>query len=62
METIKMEIEVFNETLGENLVPILGQDRYYNSLSDSECFYEIPDWINGTGSVSYTHLRAHETS
>ena len=29
-----MEIEVFNETLGENLVPILGQDRYYNSLSD----------------------------
>ena len=49
METIKMEIEVFNEVLGEGLEPILGQDRYYNSLSDSECFYEIPDWINNTG-------------
>ncbi len=44
-----MEIEVFNEVLGENLEPILGQDRYYNSLSDSDCFYEIPDWINNTG-------------
>lgn len=49
METIKMEIEVFNEVLGERLEPILGQDRYYNSPSDSECFYEIPYWINNTG-------------
>lgn len=40
-----MEIEVFNEILGENLGPIPGQDRYYNSLSDSECFYEIPEWL-----------------
>ena len=60
METIKMEIEVFNEILGENLVPILGQDRYYNSLSDSECFYEIPEWINDTGYYQGAVIRFYD--
>ena len=55
-----MEIEVFNEILGENLEPILGQDRYYNSLSDSECFYEIPEWINDTGYYQGAVIRFYD--
>lgn len=55
-----MEIEVFNEVLGERLEPILGQDRYYNSLSDSECFYEIPDWINNTGYYQGAVIRFYD--
>ena len=55
-----MEIEVFNEILGENLVPILGQDRYYNSLSDSECFYEIPEWINDSGYYQGAVIRFYD--
>ena len=44
-----MEIERFDEVNGEYLESILGQSRFYNSISDYESLYEIPDWIKAYG-------------
>lgn len=44
-----MKIEVFDNVYGEYLESIFGQDRFYNSLSSMESYYDIPDWIKEHG-------------
>ncbi|WP_071026503.1 hypothetical protein [Peptoniphilus raoultii] len=55
-----MKIETFDEVYGEYLENILGQYRFYNSISDLETFYEIPDWIKENGYYQGAVIRFYD--
>lgn len=55
-----MKIETFDKVYGEYPQAILGQDRFYNSLSDMESFYEIPDWIEANGYYQGAVIRFYD--
>ena len=63
---IKLEIDRATETrikksLKDTGIPVLGEEFGGNSISENSYLWVI-DPLDGTSnSVSYTHLRAHET-